>query len=94
MPSVDAPREALPEGGTLKDGRPIPETLILSHPESRGQTPAFPRVMRALDAGPETIGLLNTAFTLPGLVLVPLLFLFLGGAALTDAPPAPGPGGR
>jgi len=36
-------------------------------------TPAFPKVMRALDAGPETIGLLITAFTLPGLLLTPLL---------------------
>ncbi|MFO7768760.1 MAG: MFS transporter [bacterium] len=36
-------------------------------------TPALPKVMRALDTGPGSIGLLITAFTLPGLVLTPLL---------------------
>ena len=108
----------------MKDGGPLPRTLILSPPDRREQTPAcsrgeeahvdrdidpqqtgsrgkhllrdpnlyvvfsvtltavlgvssitpaFPKVMRTLDAGPETIGWLITAFTLPGLVLTPVL---------------------
>jgi len=36
-------------------------------------TPAFPRMVKALNTSPESIGLLITVFTLPGVLLTPVL---------------------
>ena len=36
-------------------------------------TPAFPRVMEALNISPQSVGLLITVFTLPGVLLTPVL---------------------
>lgn len=36
-------------------------------------TPAFPKIARALDVSPEAIGLLISAFTVPGVALTPVL---------------------
>jgi MFS family permease len=36
-------------------------------------TPAFPRVAAALEISPESVGLLVSAFTLPGVILTPVL---------------------
>jgi MFS transporter, ACDE family, multidrug resistance protein len=38
--------------------------------------PSFPDVARALDVAPEAVGLLITVFTLPGIVLTPVLGIF------------------